>query len=629
MLFTLALSVGTAVSVVVASLALFATPYGSIDLHYGWPSFNASNPWTHFAQTGSYWVFAHAVNNHLFFITLATVGLVPYLYAHLVPFWKRRGRRAGIAWPVRSLGPLATSLAILVWFAGLWEIYENTFHLISHLRGTGSFFNEPGLDTNVGDVLMSLLGALVGIAGLVAFLPPTVGALLVAQTWKDVAVTIFLLFGLYYVVVTYITYINITIAGAFFPLGFYIFLPPKLLVLRVAQLYHRRVARRTSERFLRVSEVDRLYLYAYLYIGIMWLSQWFLTWLSYPAVLVGTATYLLVAMLLHVFVLPPLKKRRKWRGITQRRVSPEIQLRLSRVMGAVLCGLALVAGCVVAAALWQPSWALTWNFRGKLGPDPPEHVGHLSILNENKHRTFSHWLNPFLFYLFFASAAFFPGTVCSGVYGMRWLFVPSARTRRKKRWPPRSILPYFSAAALTGAFVMVTRMVDSVLTHLGVQSFNLTGQEAALGEIMLVNVLVALASLLVLWVLPPLPGLLIGWVHIPLYVLLYAVLRVLPGLYILVGGTTLIPLGFWFTLPVALLVLIAFELVHVAAATSVHPKQRAVKERDVWRTYNYVYATVIAYWLAFWGLALPSYASWGIGVAAQLVVTVVMRFGQK
>jgi len=113
-------------------------------------------------------------------------------------------------------------------------------------------------------------------------------------------------------------------------------------------------------------------------------------------------------------------------------------------------------------------------------------------------------------------------------------------------------------------------------------------------------------------------------VQVALYALLYGVLRVLPGLYVL-DGAALVPLGLWFTLPAALLVLLVFEWVHVRAATSIDPRQRAVEEGDVRRTYHYVYAAVIVYWLAFWGFRLPSYASWGIGVAAQLVVVVCIR----
>lgn len=621
-------------------LILCFTTIPGIIVKFGWGHPPESNPWMLFVRIGIFWVYAHATNNYVIFMFISIILSSVYLYAHYAPFWETKLRKPCLVWPPRTglLNGIAQASSLQLYLAGIWEIVENFGHLIMYLADSPNiWWKEVPVDSNVDDIIMALLSIILGVIALVFVIPPAMGVFLVAHRGREVIVVLIIIFGAYCFVATGIANINIVVGETFVNLGFILHIIPTLLIFRFLCWYHERIAKRLQGKFIRVNDVRRFYLYIYVYLIIMWVAQVGLTWYTYPAVIVGNTLFIIVSLFLRFYVLSPLRKRRKCR---RQKHIVRIRVRFvitKTVIVQVVLAFLLIVGVIVTslilAIIWRPTWLLTWNFRGKLMPDPPENIGHLSILNENVHRTFSHWLNPFLFYILIGSIAFYPITICKNVYSMGWIFtgrVPESSVQTKRNWPPSHWLPYVGAASFTGAFVVLWKMIDTVFTILGMQSFNLTGQDATLGETMICNVCVVIASALTYIVYPPLPGLLFGGsliyfpVHLLMYAIVYAALRILPGLYILSGNTNLIPLGFYFIPAVVITLLIIMENVDVAIAKTVHQKQKVVSENDVRLCFRMLQSSVLIYWIAFWGFTVHSYIAYGIGVVMQILVTLII-----
>ncbi len=647
-MYTVFLLVMTVASAVIPLVLWFVgAPIGRV--HYE-PVPVTGTDWDHFLVFG-FWVFPHSTNNYLMYLVFSSAVFVPYIYRHYRPFWVTNLTKVfkkGLYWPSISLAAFVLASYITITLAGSWELIENAWSIVGYMiTGMESYFNETAIDFNVGDMILALaMSIFASLLLYLNYIPLTMGILIWAHGFWDfvvIVVIVSVVLSWQYLVPP----INLVINGYHFNLGFLLFIWLQLLLFRVMEWYHTRIARRVENRgFVTVGEVRRFYLYIHVYFLTIWVVMAALLWPTYPAMIVGHAIFVVILIFLNR-VLPSLKKRRRqkmWREdvLTVRKRKRKFGFGLIRGQLFWLTAfiLLLVAGFVAFTVVYtittqENPWRLIWNYRGKLHSEPGDFLtGHKSILTENVHRTFSHYLNPFLFYCFFGSIAFYPITVCRSAYLSCWRSHGSVRKQKRRNWPPNHWFPYAAASSVTIGFVVLWKIIDTALTHIGVESFNLTGQDAPLGETSIAFIVSILTSLYTYFIYPPLPGLLLAregrgliWlIHILLFTGLYAILRILPGLAILDLVTEeLTHFGFYLVSMTSMVYLFIMEWFHASLARNVPKKKRIVTTMDVHRFYVYVQITVVLYWAAFFGMTLHSYISLGIGVALQLAGSVMLK----
>jgi len=229
---------------------------------------------------------------------------------------------------------------------------------------------------------------------------------------------------------------------------------------------------------------------------------------------------------------------------------------------------------------------------------------------------FSHYVNPFMLFMFFGTRIFYDKT-------------HRARMLRKP-WPIYSFKLYEFAFGWTVMIFALWELFESIMTVLGFGSFNETPGDSLLGDLGIGVIGTVFAAFLFALVYPASPGILYHvretWEKIE-YIFLFFVFFVgaqffptIDAIITTEGEPDLrIHFGYFLWMPLMFIIVRIMELSDLRVAR--RTEERGFISRDeIYRFYLYTYLLLFSMFLASFGLVFFSYPSVLVGQAIHMIL---------